>query len=80
MDKELTKIILAWKKECHIHGIIQLGAYPTTKPTLTICTPRPGAMIGKGGTIYAKYLKRIQRLCPTIQNIEFVETHSWYIK
>ena len=80
MTREITDIIKMWKAEAHVDGVILVGAYPTIRKTLQICTHRPGSMIGKGGSMYYKYLNKIQRICPTIEKIEFIETDKWYIR
>ena len=80
MERRLTQIIKEWKDEAGVKGIIQINAYPTVKDTLTICTDRPGLMIGMGGRLVDKYKEMIQKEYPNIKKINFVETHSWYIR
>ena len=80
MKRNLTKIIKEWKDESGVKGIIQINACPTVRATLTICTDRPGLMIGKGGCLIDKYREKIQKEYPNIKKIEFVETDSWYIR
>lgn len=58
MERKLTKLIKQWKDEAGVKGIIQINAYPTVKDTLTICTDRPGFMIGKGGCLIEKYKEK----------------------
>ena len=80
MERRLTEIIKQWKDEAGVKGIVQIGALPTVRHTLTICTDRPGFMIGKGGCLVDKYREKIQKEFPNIKEINFVETHSWYIR
>ena len=80
MKRNLTKIIKEWKDEAGVKGIIQINACPTVRDRLTICTDRPGLMIGKGGCLIDKYREKIQNEYPNIRKIEFVETDSWYIR
>ena len=80
MRRNLTKIIKEWKDEAGVKGIIQINACPTVRDRLTICTDRPGFMIGKGGCLIDKYREKIQNEYPNIKKIEFVETDSWYIR
>lgn len=80
MKRNLTKIIKEWKDEAGVKGIIQINALSTVRDTLTICTDRPGFMIGKGGCLIDKYREKIQNEYPNIKKIEFVETDSWYIR
>ena len=80
MKRNLTKIIKEWKDEAGVKGIIQINALSTVRDSLTICTDRPGFMIGKGGFLIDKYREKIQNEYPNIKKIEFVETDSWYIR
>lgn len=80
MERRLTEIIKQWKDEAGVKGIIQINAYPTSRGTLTICTDRPGIMIGRGGCLIDKYREKIQKEYPDIKKIEFVETDRWYIR
>lgn len=80
MKRNLTKIIKEWKDEAGVKGIIQINALSTVRDTLTICTDRPGLMIGKGGFLIDKYKEKIQKEYPNIKKIEFVETDKWWIK
>ena len=80
MERRITEIIKQWKDEAGVKGIVQINAYPTVRDTLTICTDRPGFMIGKGGCLIDKYREKIQNEYPSIKEIKFVETDSWYIK
>ena len=45
-----------------------------------VCTDKPGFMIGKGGSLLDKYKKKLKEYNPSLENIEFIETDSWYIK
>lgn len=80
MKRRLTQIIKEWKDEADIKGIIQINACPTVRNILTICTDRPGLMIGKGGCLIDKYKKMIQKEYPNIKEIKFLETDNWYIR
>lgn len=80
MNKKLIQIIKEWKDEAKVKGIIQISAFPTYRKTLTICTDRPGPMIGKGGYLLDKYTKIIQEEFSDIKEIKFIETHNWWIK
>lgn len=80
MKKELANVIKEWKTEAGVKGIILVNAHTSTKKTLTICTDRPGLMIGKQGVVINKYLEKIKAAAPNIENVEFVETDRWYVK
>ena len=80
MERRLTQIIKEWKDEAGVKGIIQISALPTVRHTLTICTDRPGLMIGRYGYLFNEYKEKIQKEFPNIKEIKFVETHSWYIR
>ena len=80
MERRLTEIIKEWKNEAGVNEIIQISSFPTVRHTLIICTDRPGLMIGKGGCLVDKYREKIQKEFPRINRINFVETHSWYIR
>ena len=80
MKRNLTKIIKEWKDEAGVKGIIQINELSTVRSALTICTDRPGLMIGKGGCLVDKYREKIQKEHPNIKEIKFVETDSWYIR
>ena len=80
MKYRLTELIKQWKDEAGVKGIIQINAYPTARGMLTICTDRPGIMIGRGGCLIDKYREKIQKEYPNIKKIEFVETDNWYIR
>ena len=80
MKHRLTEIIKQWKDEASVKGIIQINACSTVRDTLTICTDRPGFMIGKGGCLIDKYREKIQKEYSNIKEIKFVETDSWYIR
>lgn len=80
MKKEISKIIKEWKEEAGVKGVVQICANYSSKKKLTICTDRPGLMIGYKGILVEKYKKKIQEILSNIESIEFVETDSWYIK
>ena len=80
MNKEISQIIKEWKDEAGVKGIILVGAYPTIRDTIKICTDKPGLMIGKGGNLFNKYKNKLKEICSNLQNIEFVETDRWYIR
>ena len=80
MIKEITAIIKEWKEEAGVKGIILIGAYPTFRKTIKICTDKPGFMIGRCGELVNKYQEKLKTINPNLEKIEFVETDSWYIK
>lgn len=80
MRKDISNIIKEWKDEAGVKGIILVGAYPSIRETIKICTDRPGFMIGKGGELVNKYTEKLKEICPKLKEIEFVETDSWYIR
>lgn len=80
MIKEIMKIIKEWKDECDVDGIILVGVHPTFKDTITICTHRPGSMIGRGGEIVNKYKEKLKAINPNLKHIKFVETDKYFIK
>ena len=67
MKRKLTELIKQWKEEAGVKEIIQINACPTVRSTLTICTDRPGFMIGKGGCLIDKYREKIQNKYPNIK-------------
>lgn len=80
MDKRITSIIKEWKDEARVRSVILIGAFPTTSNTITICTSRPGLMIGYKGRLVAKYKAKLKQINPRLECIKFVETSDWYIK
>ena len=80
MRKDISALIKDWKDEAGVTGIILVGAYPSIRDTIKICTDKPGLMIGKGEGLFNKYKEKLKDVCPDLQNIEFVETDSWYIR
>lgn len=80
MPKKLSKILKEWKDEAGVKGIILIGAFPTTRKNLIICTDKPGLMTGYHGELIEKYGKKIKENFPSIKCIEFVETDKWFIK
>lgn len=80
MKKEISNIFTEWKNEAGVEGIILLGVFPEIRDTIRVCTDKPGFMIGKGGILLEKYMKRLKEYNPSLKYIKFVETDSWYIK
>lgn len=80
MRKEISNIFKEWKKEAGVEEIILIGAFPNSADTIKICTDKPGFMIGKGGSLLDKYKKKLKEYNPSLENIKFIETDSWYIK
>ena len=80
MEKELFSIIKEWKKESKVKGVILVNHDCATNKALTICTSKPGSMIGKHGVTIKKYLEKIKMIDANIKQIRFVETNNWYIK
>lgn len=80
MRKEISSIFKEWKKEAGVKGVIFLGVFPGLRDTIKVCTDKPGFMIGKGGSLLDKYKKKLKEYNPSLENIEFIETDSWYIK
>lgn len=78
--REIQKIIKEWKDEAGVKNIIQISKYLINGDTLRICTDLPGFMIGRGGELINKYIKKLQEVEPNIKHIDFVETDRWYIK
>lgn len=46
MRKDISALIKEWKDEAGVTGIILVGAYPSIRDTIKICTDKPGLMIG----------------------------------
>ena len=80
MRKEISSIFKEWKKEAGVKGVILLGVFPGLRDTIKVCTDKPGFMIEKGGSLLDKYKKKLKEYNPGLENIEFIETDSWYIK
>lgn len=80
MRREISQIIKEWKDEAGVKGIILVGAYPNIGHIIKICTDKPGWMVGEGGRLINKYTEKLKEICPSLQNIEFVETDRWYIR
>ena len=80
MEKEIFSIIKEWKKESRVRSIILVNANCATDKVLTICTSKPGLMIGKHGVMIKKYLEKIKAVDANIESINFIETNKWYIK
>lgn len=80
MDRRISNIIKDWKTEARVDSMILVSAFPTSRETLVICTDSPGRLIGKAGTTYEKYKAKIKEVAPRINNVQFIETDSWYIK
>lgn len=78
----ITDVIKKWKDEAGLKNtdIILIGACPTVRETLKICTNKPGWMIGKAGCLYNKYKDIIFEKYPHIKQIEFIETETRYIR
>ena len=80
IEKEIFGIIKEWKKESRVRSIILVNANCATNKVLTICTSKPGLMIGKKGVMIKKYLEKIKAVNANIESINFIETNKWYIK
>ena len=80
MDRKISSIIKDWKDEAGVEGIVQVSAFSTIRSEITICTDRPGLMIGKAGTLLDKYEEKLKKVNPRLKKIVFVETDRWYIK
>lgn len=80
MRKDISNIIKEWKDEAGVKGIILVGAYPEIRETIKICTDKPGLMIGYHGKLIEQYREKLKQICPSIKEIEFVETDSWYVR
>ena len=80
MRKEISNIFKEWEKEAGVKGIILLGVFPELKDTISVCTDKPGFMIGKGGNLLEKYKRKLQQYNHKLKHIKFIETDSWYIK
>lgn len=80
MDRKVSNIIKEWKDEAGVEGIVQVSAFSKIQSEITICTDRPGLMIGKAGTLLDKYEEKLKKVNPRLERVLFVETDSWYIK
>ena len=80
MDKIVANIIKEWKDEAGIKSIVQVSAFSSSSRVITICTDKPGLMIGKYGSLLDKYKNRLKKVNFKLDRIEFVETDSWYIR
>lgn len=80
MLQTYSKIFKEWKDEAGVKDTILIGACPSIRNTIKICTSKPGPMIGKGGVLYEKYKARLKELNPHLEEIEFIETDPYYIK
>lgn len=80
MKKEIAAIIKEWKEEAHVSGIITVSKDSGTRKTIIICTNAPEFMIGYNEGLLNKYKEKLKVINPKLQNIEFVDTDTWYIK
>ena len=80
MRREISETIKAWKDEAGVKGIVLVSNYSEFRNKITICTDRPGYMIGKGGKLVDKYRDKLKEFNPRLESIEFVETDRWFIK
>ena len=80
MTREISKLIKEWKDEAGVNGVVLVGMHYYKDGKLKICTDRPGAMIGFGGTLVRKYQEKLNKVDMYIKEIEFVETDPWYIR
>ena len=80
MRKEISNIIKEWKDEAGVKGIVLVSPYSSFRDIITICTDRPGYMIGKGGELVNKYTERLREHNPQLDHIEFMETDNWFIR
>ena len=80
MRREISSIIKKWKEEAGVNGIVLVSAFSGFSDTITICTDRPGLMIGIGGHRVERYMEKLKEVNPNLMTINFVETDGWYIK
>lgn len=68
-----AKILKEWKNEAGVK-YPTLFKYDRTEKELIIYTSRPGLYIGVHGNLVDKYTKILQKECPELKMVKFVET------
>ena len=70
-------IIKEWRIEANVKTPI-LYKYDSSKQILTLCTSRPGYMIGYHGQLIYKYREKLNKLYATrpIKGIDFIEVED----
>ena len=71
--RDVANIMSEWKKECGITHII-LFRYDYYSHILTICTDRPGCLIGRMGSTVGKYTDRFRSLDSRFDKVSIIET------
>lgn len=71
------QILKEWKRECHLHKKEPLMVNYVYDEDMIIYTKHPGALIGKGGEKYRKYLELLQANYPRLKRIKFTEIFEY---
>jgi hypothetical protein len=69
--RDVSDIVRQWKNECHITHMI-LFSYRSG--VLTICTDKPGIMIGYMGETVGKYNEILKSKDKNFKTVNFIET------
>lgn len=69
--KDLSDIMRQWKNECHITHMI---LYRYSNHELTVCTDKPGIMIGFMGETVGKYNEILKSKDSKFRVVNFIET------
>lgn len=68
----LKKLMIQWKNECKLKSPVMFH-YSKSTNVLTICTDRPGIMIGLHGQTVDKYREKLKELDSNFEQVEFIE-------
>ena len=69
--REISEVMRQWKNECQITHMI---LFRYSRNVLTVCTDKPGIMIGyRGDTVY-KYTEIFKSKDKHFERIDFIET------
>lgn len=71
----LGDIIKEWRIEAKVENPV-LYKYNSLDRTLTICTARPGYMIGYHGQLIEKYKEKFSQIYKVVNEIKFVEVEN----
>lgn len=70
-----SDIIKEWRIEAKVENPV-LYKYNSLDKTLTICTARPGYMIGYHGQLIEKYKEKFSQIYKVVNEIKFVEVEN----
>ena len=70
-----SDIIKEWRIEAKVENPV-LYKYNSLDKTLTICTARPGYMIGYHGQLIEKYKEKLSQIYKVVNEIKFIEVEN----